>query len=227
MRISMLTLGVAFLVATSASNAETCGEDGGNPCCDTISTNDSRNCVVPANVKYLFTIKRFGFENAAGAITWTGTQTSFDAASTGVGAAMGAFISNVSLPAGTYVAVRPEISKDFTVSGSGKQTTDGVACSSGGDQAGDLVSLMLFLGDPIANCNDNPALDGDLCNAGGGTIRIRDTSLGSFTVDASFSRTINFKFDVGSAMTMTANGGACTFSSMGLLDVSLSFTIDT
>jgi hypothetical protein len=218
----MLTLGVAFLVATSASNAETCGEDGGNPCCNTISTADSRNCVVPANGKYLFTIKRFGFENAAGAITWTGTQTSFDAATTGVGAAMGAFISNVSLPAGTYVAVRPEISKDFTVSGSGKQTTDGVDCSSGGDQAGDLVSLMQAEGAPIADCNVNPALDGDLCKVDASTIRIRDTSLGSFTVDASFSRTINFNFDVGSAIIMNA-AGTCTFSSMGLLDVSLSF----
>ena len=229
MRISLLTLGAAFLLATSASNAETCGEWGGNPCCDTISSADNRNCVVPANGKYQFTIKRFGFENAAGEITWAGAQTSFDAASTEVGAAMGAFISNVSLPDGTYVAVRPEISKDFTVSGSGKQTTDNVDCSSGGDQPGDLISLMQFEGAPIADCNINPALDGDLCKVDASTIRIRDTSLGSFTVDSSFGRTISFNFDVGSAMIMNATPGAapapgaCTFARMGLLDVSMSF----
>ncbi len=38
MRISMLTLGMAFLVATSASNAETCGDPGGDPCCDAIDS---------------------------------------------------------------------------------------------------------------------------------------------------------------------------------------------
>lgn len=125
MRISMLTLGMAFLVATSASNAETCGDPGGDPCCDAIDSNGGQ-CVIPANDNYSFTIKRFGFENTAGEITWTGTATGFDASRTEVGAAMGAFISNVSLPAGTYVAVRPEISNAFTVSGLGKPTTDSV-----------------------------------------------------------------------------------------------------
>ncbi len=220
MRISMLTLGMAFLVATSASNAETCGDPGGDPCCDAIDRNGGQ-CVIPANENYSFTIKRFGFENTAGEITWTGTATGFDASGTEVGAAMGAFISNVSLPAGTYVAVRPEISNAFTVSGSGKQTTDSVACSVG-DQLEDLFALMVSEGTAITDCNINPASDGDLCKVDASTIRIRDTSLGSFTVDATTSRTINFNFDVGSAIIMNAAGG-CGFQSMGLLDVSLSF----
>ena len=222
MRISMLTLGMAFLVATSASNAETCGDLGGDPCCDTINSSGGQ-CVIPANDNYSFTIKRFGFENTAGEITWTGTETGFNASVTEVGAAMGAFISNVSLPAGTYVAVRPEILNAFTVSGSGKQTTDSVACSSGGNQSEDLFTLMVSEGAAITDCNINPASDGDLCKVDASTIRIRDTSLGSFTVDATTSRTINFNFDVGSAIIMNAAGGSCGFQSMGLLDVSLSF----
>ena len=225
MRISMLTLGVALLMAAPVATADRCGFDG-DVCCDTITAVlHNGNCVIPANNKYQFTLVRFGFENQAGQITWAGTQTTFNAASAAVGAAMGSFISNVTLPAGTYVAVRPEVSKDFVVNGSGRSTNDGAACTTGGDQNGDLIALI---GVGLPACNVNPALDAGECNTGNNTILMRDTSLGNFTVDASTSRTITFSFDVGSGVSMIArdNGFAapeCVFDSMGPLDVSMSF----
>ena len=214
-------------MAAPVVTAERCGFDG-DVGCDTIAALTHNNsCVIPASNKYEFTLVRFGFENQAGQITWAGTQTTFNAASASVGAAMGTFISNVTLPAGTYVAVRPEVSKDFVVTGSGKSTTDGAPCSTGGDKSGDLIAL-LSPGGGLATCNANPALDGGQCNTGNNTILIRDTNLGNFTVDASTSRTIEFSFDVGSGVYMIArdNGSGtaeCVFSSMGPMDVSMSF----
>ena len=206
---------------SSFSKSETCGGADGLVCCNTITSTSGSVCTIPANNKYIFTLRRFGFENSAGEVTWVGTETSFNAALSSVGASMGNFISGQSLPEGTYVAVRPEVKLEMTVNGSGVSTSDSVACTSGGDQTENLATVMNNLSDPIPNCSSSPNED---CNTGDGYMRIRDTQLGNFTVTAATARTINFEFDVGSGVLFTASGGNCAFRSMGPLDVTMSFS---
>ena len=210
-----------FLIFPHSLKSETCGGAEGLVCCNTVTSSSGYVCAIPANNKYIFTLRRFGFEQDDGTVTWVGTETSFNAALSSVGATMGNFVSGQSLPVGTYVAVRPEVKLEMTVNGSGVSTSDSVACTSAGDKTEDLATVMDNLSDSIPSCDTSPNVD---CNTGDGYMRIRDTQLGNFSITKTSSRTLIFKFDVGSGVLFTAAGGSCTYKSMGPLDVSMSFS---
>ncbi len=215
-------IALIFFIVPFSINAETCGGADGMTCCSDLAAsagNAGTMCVTPANNKYSFTLKRFGFEAADGTITWAGTETTFNAASASVGAAMGSFVSGQALPIGTYVAVRPEVKTTFTVNTDSTSTSNSVACSSGGDQVEDLATSMTAMGMTIASCDSSP--NADMCDLGDGFLRMRDTSMGDITITAASSPTITFSFDVGSGALFTLGNGTCTYSAMGPMDVSM------
>lgn len=218
--VALILFGL-LLIFPRALISETCGGADGLVCCNTVTSSSDYTCAIPANNKYLFTLKRFGFEDSSGEVTWVGTETQFNAADSAVGATMGNFVSGQSLPVGTYVAVRPEVKLEMTVNGSGVSTADSVACTSGGDKTEDLATIMDNLGSSLPSCSTSPNED---CNTGDGYMRIRDTQLGDFSITKTTARTIVFKFDVGSGVLFTAAGGNCAYKSMGPLDVSMSFS---
>ncbi|MHC8604737.1 hypothetical protein ACYVVD_06235 [Arenicellales bacterium IMCC58067] len=220
MRNFKASAGIILLLASFSINAEICGgADENLDCCSEVSSNDDVTCAIPANNKYEFTLKRFGFEKTNGDIVWVGSQTTFDAANANIGNAMGNFVTSAALPNGTYVAVRPELNFSFLVSGDGISTSDNKACTSGGDQIGDLAKIMAAEGDPLPSCDDEP--NAFECNIGNGFMRIRDDSMGNFTIGDGSEVTLTFKFDVGSSVLFEATGGACVFKSIGMLDASL------
>ena len=215
--------GIIFLLTSPLANAETCGgADDDYDCCDTVASTANVTCVIPANGKYLFSLRRFGFENSDGDIHWVGSETEFDAASANIGSTMGGFVSGVPLPDGTYVAVRPELKLTFTINGSGLSTTDNVACTTGGDRTGDLGDVYVTEKMDFPTCAAEP--NAFECDTGDGYMRIRDDQLGNFTISSTSTPTIDFKFDVGTGVLFTANGGACTFKSMGFLDATLTLS---
>ena len=214
--------GVVLIGVPPVVFSETCGMEG-TPCCSAVASTDGVNCFAPANTKYEFSIKRFGFEKSDGTIEWIGASQTFNAASTSIAADMGNFVTGETLPNGTYIAVRPEVAQSFTVNGggqSGHQTTDSGSanCSSGGDQTQTLSTDDQ--NNPLPTCSVSP--NADNCLTGDGFLRVRDTSLGTFTISSDSALTIRFAFDVGSGLMFFANGGACTFVSMGPLNVSMS-----
>ena len=197
---------------------ETCGAHG-IACCNTVASTTNGVCVAPANTTYSFSIRRFGFERSDGTIVWVGSSQTFDAASVSIAADMGNFISGQSLPLGTYVALRPEVSDSYTVNGGGQathQTTDSGTpnCSTGGNQA-----ALSSDGGSFPSCATSP--NANNCDTGDGFIRIRDTSLGSFSVTPDTALSIRFAFDVGSGVTFTTGGGNCTYNTMGPLLVTI------
>ena len=215
--------GIIFLLTCPLANAETCGgADDDYDCCDTVASTANVTCTIPANGKYLFSLRRFGFENSDGDIHWVGSETEFNAASANIGSTMGGFVSGVPLPDGTYVAVRPELKLTFTVNGSGLSTTDDVACTTGGDRTGDLGDVYVTERMDFPTCAAEP--NAFECDTGDGYMRIRDDQLGNFTISSTSTPTIDFKFDVGTGVLFTANGGACTFKSMGFLDATLTLS---
>ncbi len=218
-------LGMALLGASPLVFGETCGLNGfgpGGQCCDAVASTTVGTCFAPANTKYEFSLKRFGFEKSDGSIVFVGANTTFNAASVSIAADMANFVTAKSLPVGAYVAVRPEVSQTMTVNGGGQSehtTTDsGVPnCSSGGDQPGTLS--VDDSNSAIPTCSASP--NADMCVTSDGFIRARDTSLGTFTISETSAITIRFAFDVGSGLIFTTGGGACTFSSMGPLSVTM------
>ena len=217
------SVGIVFLVTSFSVHAETCGgADEDMDCCSAVSSNDDVTCAIPANNKYEFTLKRFGFEKVNGDIVWVGSTTTFDAANSNVGQTMGSFVSSEALPNATYVAVRPELSFSFVVDGDGVSTTDNKVCTSGGDQNGNLATIMAAEGDTIPSCDVEP--NAFECNIGNGFMRIRDNSMGNFTIGDASAITITFKFDVGSGVLFEAKGGSCDFKSMGMLDAILTLS---
>lgn len=216
-------LSMAVLGASPWVFAETCGIPGFAPCCNTVASDTGAPvlCLAPANTKYEFTLKRFGLEKDDGTIEWRGSLTTFNAASVTVGQDMGNFISSANLALGTtIVAVRPEVSTTFTVNGGGQSnhtTTDSVNCSSGGDQTQTLT--VDENNTTLPSCSTSP--NAAQCETSDGFIRMRETSLGTFTVGTA-PITIQFDFDVGSGLVFLTDGaGACNFNSMGPLNVTM------
>lgn len=214
-------LSMALLGASPWVFAETCGIPGFAACCNTVSSNAVGICLAPSNTKYEFTLNRFGLELDDGTIEYSGSLTTFNAASVTVGQDMGNFISSASIALGaTIVAVRPEVSQTFTVNGSGQSehttTAPAVNCSSGGDQTQTLTKDETDT--DIPSCSTSPSAA--QCLTSDGFIRMRETSLGTFTVGTA-PITIQFDFDVGSGLVFTTGGGACTFRSMGPLGVTM------
>ena len=217
------SVGIVFLLTSFSANAETCAAaDEAINCCSDVSSNDGVTCAIPANNKYEFTLKRFGFEKDNGEIVWVGSTTTFDAANSNIGETMGSFVSSEALPNATYVAVRPELSFSFEVNGDGVSTSDDKPCTSDGDQAGNLATVMAAEGDEIPTCDAEP--NAFECKIDNEFMRIRDNSMGNFTIGDGSAITITFKFDVGSGVLFDAKEGACNFKSMGMLDAELTLS---
>ena len=215
--------GIIFLLTSPLANAEVCGgADDDYDCCDQVASTANETCAIPANNKYVFTLNRFGFENTDGDIIWVGSQTDFNAASAAIGPTIGEYAAGSDIPYGTYVAVRPEVSFNFTVNGDGVSTNDNKPCTTNGDRAEDLADVLVDEGEDLATCAAEP--NAEECDTEDGYVRFRDDQMGNFTVSATSSPTIDFKFDVGTGVFFTANGGACTFKSMGFMDVTMTLT---
>ncbi|RMH02882.1 MAG: hypothetical protein D6704_13420 [Nitrospirae bacterium] len=222
--VLFMLMWLGTILLTSSAVGETCGFGDNLPCCSTVASTVNGICVAPANNKYEFTIKRFCFEKSDGSLVCTGSTKTFNAAAVTIGADMGNFISGVKLEglnAGdTIVAMRPEVSKTFIVNGGGGNkhtTTDGVACSTGGDRTETMSTDPD--NNPFPSCSTSPSADP--CETSDGFLRIRDTSLGNITLTQE-PLVINFDFDVGSGVTFATGGGACTYQGIGPLSVTMS-----
>ena len=214
------SLGIVFLLTSFSVHAETCGGYKGDlNCCDNVSTADNVTCAVPAGIKYEFTVNRFGFEKDNGDIVWIGSEGVFDAASADIGTVISNYAIGVTLPVGTYVAVRPEIKKEFTVNGGVISTTDNKTCSTGGAKTGDYSTMSNTEGETIPLCSNES--NADWCDIGNGYIRARNDTLGNIVITDGSAPSINFQFDLGSGMLFTTNAGNCSFKSIGFMNVFL------
>lgn len=102
------------------------------PCCLDFTvpsggTDEDRTCVGPAT-RYLMTIHSVGFEDTDGNVTSHGTGTTFDVAAVDSGQTVGAFISGVQLPDGTYPFLRPVLDQTYTIDAD-ITTSDARRCS--------------------------------------------------------------------------------------------------
>jgi hypothetical protein len=176
-------------------------------------------CQAPAT-KYLFNIVRFGFEKADGTILYFGNSLAFDAASVTAGQTVAGYLSGIQLPPGTYVAVRPIISISQTVA------ADPLAINGG----------ATICSEPLPGTTQNRVDNGAHVCAGAndfqctenGTFRVRDTSLGSFTVDANTNLSIRIDFDVSHGMNYKYFGvGNCRAAIGDLVDGPIGHLIPT
>ena len=216
--LAMAVLGTAPFVFGG-----TCGFLPSFPCCNTVASNSGFpvQCLAPANTKYEFTLNRFCFGVQGKPLACSGTPTAFNAASISVGADLGNYIAGVNVPGlvpgDTIEAMRPEVSKTFTVNGGGQAehtTTDAVACSSGGEKTVNLSSAA-----PL--CSNNPD---ELCETSDGFLRVFDTSLGNILF-TNAGLTVQFNFEVDSGLFCSAGGGGpgtCPCNSLGPLKVQMS-----
>ncbi|MDE2028250.1 MAG: hypothetical protein KGK03_09105 [Candidatus Omnitrophica bacterium] len=177
---------LTFADCTSVRSQQ--GAPNNYPCCsDANYSVSSGYCMAPAST-YQFTLDQFGFEKDDGTVVWTGSTTSFDAASVGIGQAMGNFISNAVLPAGTYVAEVVKMHEAINVSTSSvfeQSNTYSCTLSTTGNWAG-TYSACAAPGYPTA-AHPNPCTNGSL-------LIMRSTQLGNFTVTNGQSMTISFTF---------------------------------
>lgn len=193
------------------------GATGLPPCCATVDMSAGGTCMAPAT-QYQFTIFSFGFEKSEGTVVEFGHAQSFDAASVGVGGDIGNYISGATLTPGTYVAVRPTISRDISVSAQ-VTTRDGRNCSGTVTAPSQQPD-----GQPWPNCAAGQP-DGSLAQClSGGQLRIRDGQIGALNITGSGGVTINFKFDVNNGAVCSFAPGSGPASSIGLGVLSVRMT---
>ena len=157
-------------------------------CTAGLTLNNGDKCQAPAST-YKFTIQKFGFERDDGTIFYFGSPIEFDAASVNSGQTVANYLSGVSLPYGTYVAVRPIISISQTIAG-GPFAVANVTCQ----QAATTQNRVDSGGHVCANAADYQCTDA-------GYWRVRDTSLGNMVISPTSTLTIKFDFDVSRAST--------------------------
>lgn len=197
--LNILIFPNAFAVGECNSNSFGVGT---TPCCSTTNMVGGGLCYIPADTTFQFTIVRFGFEKSDGSVVTLGSNTLFNAASADAGNVIGNFISNGSLPAGTYVAVRPTIHISTTVNNTAVTTPDGRTCTAGSTTADFSFPIGLSVcaaGQPnsvVESCKN--ASDNNL-------VEIRDSSLGTINYDGSSLLQIAFTFNTG-------NGVGCSFA---------------
>ncbi len=194
------------------------GAPNNYPCCsDADYSISSGYCMAPAST-YQFTLDQFGFEKSDGTVVWTGSTTSFDAASVGIGQAMGNFISNAVLQAGTYVAVVVKMHEAINVSTANvfeKSNTYSCSLSTTGNWAGSY-SACTAPGYPTA-ANPSPCINGSL-------LIMRSTQLGNFTVTNGQNKTVSFTFyPEEGAICHFPGGGNANGIQVGQLAVNMSF----
>lgn len=194
-------LGMAGLSAPAQAQGCSPAPSGGGglpPCCATTDMSAGGECMASAT-QYRFTIYSFGFEKSDGTVVEYGNARSFDAASVNAGGDIGNYISGAPLTPGTYIAVRPTISRDFSVAAR-VTTRDGRTCSGSvtapARQPGGLAWPNCAAGQPDAGT--------PVCLSGG-QLRIRDDQIGTLNINGDSGVTINFKFDVN-------NGVICRFA---------------
>lgn len=205
-RIGLLASLGAMVMAGEAYAVGECNSNLYGPnstaCCATSNMSGGGNCFVPADTQYQFTIVSFAFEKSDGSIVTLGSETVFNAASADAGNAMGNFIAGASLPAGTYVAVRPTVRTSITVNNSAVTTTDGRSCTAG------AATGSFNDGGFMAVCaagQPNAAVPACINASDSTLVSVRDTSLGSIVYNGSSALSISFTFNTG-------NGVMCTFA---------------
>lgn len=194
---------ILLMLWPAAVHAQGCtptpsGAVGLPPCCATADMSAGGTCMAPAT-QYQFTIFSFGFEKSDGTVVEFGHAQNFDAASVSAGNDIGNYISGATLTPGTYVAVRPTISRDISVA-TQVTTRDGRSCNGSATAPSQQPN-----GQPWPNCAaGQPDGSVDQC-LGGGQLRIRDGGGGALNITGNGGVTINFKFDVN-------NGAVCIFA---------------
>jgi len=186
------------------------------PCCATTDMHAGGRCVAPAT-QYQLTIVAFGFEKSDGTEARFGAPRSFDAASVNAGSVIGDYLSGVELPAATYVALRPTLGEQISISTDSK-TADGRRCS------GSLTTPARQAdGSDWPNCAaGQPDISTPLCRSEG-LLKIRDDRIGSFSITNSSNMTLNFQFDVNNGVicTFPAGSGDNSGIEQGVLSVSI------
>lgn len=192
------------------------GATGLPPCCATTDMSGGGSCMAPATT-YQFTIFSFGFEKSDGTVVEFGHAQSFDAASVSAGGDIGNYIAGATLSSGTYVAMRPVISRDINVA-TQVTTRDGRTCSG---------SITAPSQQPSGqNWPDCAAGQPDATLAqclSGGQLRIRDNQVGALNITGAGGVTINFKFDVnnGAVCNFLPGSGAASNVGLGVLSVKI------
>jgi hypothetical protein len=227
---NLLSLFVFALTVTASSQAfavGTCNSSlrgpSSTPCCATTNMAGGGTCYVPADTKFQFTIKSFGFENSIGTVTPLGTETAFNAASADAGNVIGNFVSGGALTTGTYVAVHPSIRLNNTVVNNTAVTTpDGLTC-----RAGETTSTFPSGGAPVCGAGEpNGSVQNCLQAADNNIMEIFDNSLGTIAYNGTSALNISFTFNTGNGVECTFAGGAIpgdneTSKAAGILDVTM------
>lgn len=218
--LAITTSSQAFAVGTCDSNLY-----GANttPCCATTNMAGGGTCYVPADTKFQFTIKSFGFENSDGVTVPLGTETIFNAANADAGNVIGNFITGGALTTGTYVAVHPSVRLNNTVIDNAQVTTpDGLIC-----RASETTGTFPSGGAPVCGAGEpSVAVPNCLQAADNNIMEIRDNSLGTIDYNGTSTLGIAFTFNTGNGVECTFAGGANpgdneTSKSVGLLSVTM------
>ena len=159
-------------------------------------------CQGPASM-YKFGIVKFGFERDDGQIFYFGSPIEFDAASVTAGQTVANYLAGVSLPNGTYVAVRPVITQSQTIAGGPYALLDGGGAPLTCQQAATTQNRVDNGGHVCANDADYQCTEGT-------NWRVRDTSLGNMVISPTTQLTIKFDFDVSHGINYKNVGGACS-----------------
>jgi hypothetical protein len=182
------------------------------PCCSVTNMSAGGTCVGPAS-RYVITFNIIGLETADGGVISMGQSQLFDAASVNAGEVMGNFLSGAAPPNGTYTALRADFNRSIDMAAN-VTTADNRTCS--GTSNADFSQGS----NPIPNCAAGQPNAQVFSCFSGGSMLVRDDSLGALTFDGKSATTIRFEFS-------TENGALCTFSpgsdpgtvSTGALDV--------
>ena len=188
------TFALAALCAVPSLHAQAFPQE----CSPGLTLNNGDKCQGPASI-YKFGLLKFGFERADGEIFYFGSLTEFDAASISAGQTLASYLSGVSLPGGTYIAVRPVISISQTIAG-GSYAVANVTCQQ-------ATTVQNRVDSSVAACtgpSDSQCVDG------GAYWRVRDTSLGNMVISPTTQLTIKFDFDVSHGINYINNGGVCS-----------------
>lgn len=213
-----MTIALFFLSLPAPAGAVVggCGEarrEGMPPCCLDFTvpsggTDEDRTCVGPAT-RYLMTVHNMGFEDSAGNVSWHGSGTTFDMAAVDSGQSVGAFISGVQLPDGTYPYMRAVLGQTYTIDAD-ITTADARRCS--GTVTGAPPHLPRQCNDDLINPLYNGTDEIDCTNDG--KFYVRDNQQ-SIVVANGTGPSLNMAFYVESA-------SVCLFPSGGSGDAALS-----
>jgi hypothetical protein len=187
------------------------------PCCATTDMHNGGRCTAPAT-QYQFTLAAFGFEKSDGTEVRFGSPQLFDAAAVSAGSAIGDYLSGIDLPAATYSALRPSLGEQITLRVN-SLTADGRRCT------GSLSApARQPNGSNWPECGAGEPDSGTTMCKSGGLLKIRDSRIGTFTINNTSNMTLNFQFDVNNGVICNFPAGTGESSSIeqGVLSVTIS-----